>query len=57
MDLINKKSNGVKIYLSQYFLLMYQEVRDRTRVKAKTLLKALQRVEGVDEGPKWKIED
>jgi len=56
LNLINKKSNGVKIYLSQYFVSMYQEVRDRTRVKAKTLLKALQRVEGVDEGPKWKIE-
>ena len=38
------------------FVLMYQEVRDRTQAKAKTLLKALQRVEGVDEGPKWKIE-
>ena len=35
---------------------MYQEVRDRKQAKAKTLLKALQRVEGVGEGPKWKIE-
>ena len=37
------------------FVLMYQEVRDRTEIKAKVLLKALQRVENVDNGPVWKI--
>ena len=36
------------------FVLMYQEVRDRTEIKAKVLLKALQRVENVDNGPVWK---
>jgi hypothetical protein cdivTM_25069 len=38
------------------FVLMYQEVRDRTEIKAKVLLKALQRVENVDNGPIWKLE-
>ena len=37
------------------FVLMYQEVKDRTEIKAKVLLKALQRVENVDNGPVWKI--
>ena len=37
------------------FVLMYQEVRDRTEIKTKVLLKALQRVENVDNGPVWKI--
>ena len=37
------------------FVLMYQEVRNRTEIKAKVLLKALQRVENVDNGPVWKI--
>lgn len=37
------------------FVLMYQEVRDRTEIKAKVMLKALQRVENVDNGPVWKI--
>ena len=37
------------------FVLMYQEVRDRTEIKAKVLLKALKRVENVDNGPVWKI--
>lgn len=37
------------------FVLMYQEVRDRTEIKANVLLKALQRVENVDNGPVWKI--
>lgn len=37
------------------FVLMYQEVRDKTEIKAKVLLKALQRVENVDNGPVWKI--
>ena len=37
------------------FVLMYQEIRDRTEIKAKVLLKALQRVENVDNGPVWKI--
>jgi len=38
------------------FVLMYQEVKDRTEIKAKVLLKALQRVENVDNGPIWKLE-
>lgn len=38
------------------FVLMYQEVKDRTEIKAKVLLKALQRVENVDNGPVWKLE-
>ena len=38
------------------FVLMYQEVRDRTEIKTKVLLKALQRVENVDNGPVWKLE-
>ena len=38
------------------FVLMYQEVRDRTEIKAKVMLKALQRVENVDNGPVWKLE-
>lgn len=38
-----------------HFVLMYQEVKDRTEIKAKVLLKALQRVENVDNGPVWKI--
>lgn len=38
------------------FVLMYQEVKDRTEIKAKVLLKALQRVENVDSGPVWKLE-
>ena len=37
-------------------VLMYQEVKDRTEIKAKVLLKALQRVENVDNGPVWKLE-
>ena len=37
------------------FVLVYQEVKDRTEIKAKVLLKALQRVENVDNGPVWKI--
>ena len=37
------------------FVLMYQEVKDRTEIKTKVLLKALQRVENVDNGPVWKI--
>ena len=37
------------------FVLMYQEIKDRTEIKAKVLLKALQRVENVDNGPVWKI--
>lgn len=37
------------------FVLIYQEVKDRTEIKAKVLLKALQRVENVDNGPVWKI--
>ena len=37
------------------FVLMYQEVKDRTEIKAKVLLKALQRIENVDNGPVWKI--
>ena len=38
------------------FVLMYQEVKDRTEIKAKVLLKALQRVENIDNGPVWKLE-
>ena len=38
------------------FVLMYQEVKDGTEIKAKVLLKALQRVENVDNGPVWKLE-
>lgn len=38
------------------FSLIYKEVKDRTEIKAKVLLKALQKVENVEKGITWKIE-
>ncbi|WP_314713706.1 hypothetical protein [Leptotrichia wadei] len=38
------------------FTLIYQEVRERTETKAKVLLKALQKIESVDNGPVWSLE-
>ena len=38
------------------FALIYQEVRERTETKAKVLLKALQKIESVDNGPVWSLE-
>ena len=38
------------------FTLIYQEVRERTEIKAKVLLKALQKIESVDNGPVWSLE-
>lgn len=38
------------------FTLIYQEVRERTETKAKVLLKALQKIESVDNGPIWSLE-
>lgn len=38
------------------FTLIYQEVRERSETKAKVLLKALQKIESVDNGPVWSLE-
>lgn len=38
------------------FTLIYQEVRERTKTKAKVLLKALQKIKSVDNGPVWSLE-
>ena len=38
------------------FTLIYQKVRERTETKAKVLLKALQKIESVDNGPVWSLE-
>ena len=38
------------------FSLIYKEVKDKTEIKAKVLLKALQKVENVEKGITWKIE-
>ena len=38
------------------FTLIYQEVRERTETKAKVLLKALQKIESIDNGPVWSLE-
>ena len=49
---------AINEYMSENipFSLIYKEVKDRTEIKAKVLLKALQKVENVEKGITWKIE-